>query len=218
MRESIKLVIFDLDGTVLDTREFLYQGFEHAIKSHKLPHKSRADLDHVISTTKYLPEAYALLGIHDNVEEIIKTHISYRSQNLHLIKTFPEVIETLSHIKTAGIKITALTNRLKQLHESLEITGVKKYLDLLITKSDIIYPKPHPEGIEKILSHFSIPKNQALIVGDTEDDIIAGKNAGIKTVAVSYGFGAYRIKKSNPDYLVNHFSELLQIIVQTNTR
>lgn len=212
MGEPIKLIIFDLDGTILDTREFLYQGFEHAIKTYKLPHKSRPELAHAISTTKYLPEAYALLGIHDNVEEIIKTHLAFRSQNLHLIKAFPGVKEILRHIKSAGIKITALTNRLKQLHESLEITGVKKYLDLLVTKSDITNPKPHPEGIEKILSHFSIPKNQALIVGDTEDDIIAGKNASIKTVGVSYGFGSYRIKKSNPDYLIDHFTELIQII------
>lgn len=208
-----KLIIFDLDGTILDTREFLYQGFEHALKTHHLPHKSRAEIAHVISATKYLPDAYALLGIKDNIEEILKTHLIYRSNNLHLIKVFPEVIETLKKIQSKGIKIAALTNRLKHLHESLEITGVKQYLDLLITKSDIVNPKPHPEGIEKILAHFSIPKNQTLIVGDTADDILTGKNAGITTVGVTYGFGAYGINKSNPDFLIDHFSDLLQIIL-----
>lgn len=212
MGEQIKLVILDLDGTVLDTREFLYQGFEHAIKVYNLHQRTRAELDHVISVTKYLPEAYALLGVKDNVEEIIKTHLAFRSKNLDLVKVFPDVIETLDHIHSLNIKIAALTNRLKHLHETLDITGIKGYLDLLITKNDITNPKPHPEGIIKILIHFSITKNQALIVGDTRDDIITGKNAGIKTVGVTYGFGSNDIRKSNPDYLIDKFPELLKVI------
>ncbi len=207
----IKAVLFDVDGTLLDTTEFIMGAFEHTLKTHGVPAVARHEIAKLVGGP--ILKIYKTLVPDKPPEELFETHASHQMEHLHTIKVYPQVLETLKKLKKHTLKIGAITNRTgRNARKSLEITGLMPFIDYLLTKDDVQNHKPHPEPILKALAHFKIKPSEAIMIGDATPDIEAGKNANVKTIGVTYGFGKDIIKDAKPDYLVDSFEEILPII------
>jgi pyrophosphatase PpaX len=77
-----------------------------------------------------------------------------------------------------------------------------------VTGTDVTNHKPDPEGIFLALNNLGIRSKNVIMIGDTAPDIEAGKNAGVKTIGVTYGFYGRKVTECNPDYVINNFSEI----------
>lgn len=203
--------LFDADGVLLDTWNFVFGGVEYNVMLHKRSYPS----DEAIKKAqgRLIHEFYKVLlpGIDSQV--LVENHMKFQEENLHLIKLFPKTKTTLKKLKSLGFLLGVISNRL---HESLvyclETTGILNYFDVLLAPEDVVNPKPHPDHILTALKQLGVKPKDAYVVGDTNEDILAGKNAKVKTVGVTYGFMGQEIKRCQPDYLINDIAELPRIL------
>ncbi|MBI2039828.1 HAD-IA family hydrolase [Candidatus Microgenomates bacterium] len=206
-----KAVLFDLDGTLVDTAEFIYQAYEYALSFHKLEVVKREALAPLIGHG--LEVIYQTIAPKGDHKSLVDTHISFQEERFHLIKSFPSIISVIRKLKNLGFKIGVVTSRMKNTSKTLKASGMNEDLfDVIVTGDQVSNPKPHPEGVIIALKKLNIKPDNALMVGDATADIEMGKNAGVKTVGVTYGFGGKNIAKSNPDFVIDDLEELLKVL------
>lgn len=208
----IKAVLFDVDGTLLDTSEYIYQAFEHSLKSVLGIKLDRSKIREVLG--KPLVQCYEKLVPSQSISELSFAHKEFQNKNSHLAFAFPNAKETLSKLHQKGLLIAVITSRARESATvTLEQAGLMKYIDLFIGIEDVVAPKPDPEGINKALAQFGILAQEAVMVGDSDVDIMAGKSAGTGTIGVSYGFHGEKIGTHNPDKVIK---SLLEILTELN--
>lgn len=206
-----KAILFDIDGTLLDAKQFIFKAFEHSLLTNYQKQISWKDL--LPLSGKSLVSCYQQLVPAGDIEILCQTHHNFQLQNLHLAAPFPSSIKTLKKLRQRKFKLGAVTNRSgNTVIKTLQLSGLAKYLDIVITADDVKKQKPHKEPIIKALKLLEVKPHQAILVGDTEVDVLAGKNARVQTVGVTYGVLGKDIKKHNPDFIVNDIEELLDIL------
>lgn len=209
-----KAVLFDIDGTLLDAWDFVFDAVKYAIstKSHKLTNISDEDIKRAMG--RPLAEFYKTIVPKLDPSVFSKTHREFQEQNFHLIcKPFPKTKNTLKKLKEAGFLMAAVSNRSRgSLINSLDESGIAEFFGAVICPEDVINPKPHQEHLLTALKKLGAKSENAYMVGDTDQDILAGKNANVKTIGVTYGFFGKDIKKHNPDHLIDGIEEVLKIV------
>lgn len=208
-----RAVLFDIDGTLLDTFDFIYGAFEHAMTLHgvPLPAEGRSGFADVMGGP--LEECYARLAPGCDPHDLALAHRNFQASNLHLAKLFPGTLETLEFLKGKDCKIAAITTRsIRTSVRSLEQTGIDRYFDVVLSFEDVENVKPHPEPVLKALSMLGIGAHEAMMVGDTYADIVAGKEANVFTVAALYGFGGQRLRELKPDAAIDSIADLQKLL------
>lgn len=207
-----KAILFDVDGTLIDTWDFVIGAFKYTLAFYGHPIPS----DKVIKSIMGKPLLKFYRAAFPNIMDVTnfaKTHQDYQVGKFDLGKPFPKALQTFKKLKTSGFLLAAISNRTrKSLLTSLEIADFLKHLDLVVSAEDVENPKPHKEHIFAALKQLKVKAQHSYMVGDTPDDIEAGKNAGVKTVGVTYGFFGQSIKEYKPDFVINKIEELLEII------
>lgn len=206
----IKAVLFDIDGTLLDSHELIRRSFEHTLKTQGVV-LGENDMRWLMG--QHLDLAYKELFPKKPVGEIVAIHRDYSIANQHLIQVFPETKEILEKLKDLNIHIAAITNRQHWPGVNLfEEVGFDKFFEVVVCADDVVNPKPHPEPVLKALSHFSITPDAALMVGDSESDIKSGRDAGVRTVGVTHGNLQHPVKDHAPDHVISSLLELLDLL------
>lgn len=206
----IKAILFDIDGTVLDSHEFIYAAFQYTLKKHQ---RIVAEDLIIKASGKPLLEFYQFILPDDDAEAMAQTHKDWQEDKHHLAKPFSKVVETLKQLKKKKIKLAGVSSRTStSLVKSLKTHDVYQYFDLVLGFDDVKNPKPHPEQLLKAMKALKVKKTETLMVGDTEKDIQAGRAAGVKTVGVLYGWLGENIKHSRPDFVIDNLEQLLKVI------
>lgn len=208
----IKALLFDFDGTLLDTNELILQTFM-AILDEKFPGQfTKEDCVRFIGPS--LKQTFDELTPFESDEMVAK----YRAWNeLHhdeLVQEYPGVVEGLKKLHAAGIRLVIVSTKVhKNVLRGLDVLGVRDLFEFVIGSDDVEHVKPHPEPIEKALSLLGVDKDEVMMIGDNSHDIEGGKNAGVKTVGVAWSLrGAEFLKSFNPDYIIEDVSDLLSIV------
>jgi phosphoglycolate phosphatase len=217
---SIKLVIFDLDGTLIDSRLDLVHSVNAAIR-----HIGKPELpEHLIAS--YVGDgAPALiqraLGGETVDEALIRKGLEffltyYRDHKLDHTTVYEGMESALCQIRDSGNGVprnmAVLTNKpVNPSRAIVEALGLKPYFFQVYGGNSFETKKPDPEGALKLLSESGVRPEHAAIVGDSHTDIETGHNAGLWTVGVSYGFAPQTVTDAHPDVLVDHPHELAEL-------
>ncbi|TDF97013.1 pyrophosphatase PpaX [Paenibacillus piri] len=209
----IQTVLFDLDGTIVDTNELIIQSFLHTFEGITPEPITR---EHIIPNMgRSLVDQMKFFSGREEVEDLVQ---KYRAYNLdkhdELVTEFPGVKETLAKLHTAGIKLGVVTSKVRITTEmGLRLCGLYDYFGTIITVQDVNNPKPDPEGIRKALQLLGSDIEGAMMVGDSHYDIEAAHNAGIPCAAVAWSLkGMEYLNSYNPTYIINDIRELLPIV------
>lgn len=220
---SIKLVIFDLDGTLIDSRLDLVHSVNAALR-----HIGRKELpDHVIAS--YVGDGAPILiqralGDETLDEATIRRGLEfflsyYREHKLDHTTVYPGIVEALAGIQNSSNgrprKLAVLTN--KPVIPSRAIVDALKlapYFSQVYGGNSFATKKPDPEGALRLLEEIGVPPEQAAMVGDSHTDVETGHNAGLWTVGVTYGFAPQTLPDSSPDVLVDHPRELAEVFAK----
>jgi phosphoglycolate phosphatase len=214
---SIKLVIFDLDGTLIDSRLDLVHSVNAALR-----HIGRPELpDDVIAS--YVGDGAPILiqralGGETVDEAVIRKGLEfflsyYRSHKLDHTTVYPGIAEALAAIQNSanGVprKLAVLSNKpVVPSRAIVEALGLGRFFSQIYGGNSFPTKKPDPEGARKLLEEYGVQPQQAAIVGDSHVDVDTGRNAGMVTVGVTYGFAPHTLQDEPPDVLVDHPSEL----------
>jgi pyrophosphatase PpaX len=210
MLNQTKAFLFDLDGTLLDTFDFIYGAFENTYSKHGIEPLSHDQIRHLMGGP--LESVYHAMAPEYDAALLAETHRAFQAAHTHLVKLFPDTLQVLDELKRRDMKIAAITTRSNRSSiRSLEVTGIAKYFDMVISAEDVQNHKPNPEPLFKALKFLRVEPQDAVMTGDTGADIMAGKNAGTKTVAALYGFGGETLIELNPDYLIQNLGSLLRL-------
>ncbi|MBX9765177.1 HAD family hydrolase [Patescibacteria group bacterium] len=208
---GIKALLLDVDGTILDTREYIFQATEHAFAENGLPVPTREMMAKAAgkSFDEYI---FFLAGTRDiNPLPIQTSHRVFQLERLDLSGPFPGALEVLTELKSRGYKLAAITNRGRTTGQpTLAHAGIAPLLDVTLFSEDAPELKPSPVPLQIALERMHLVPEEAVMVGDADVDIEAGKRAGVKTIHATYGFhlGAGTIEA---DMTLDDIKELLTL-------
>jgi len=221
----IKLIVFDLDGTLADTGQDITNALNYAlepfgVRKYSLE-ETKAMVGSGISTLleSLLPTAPPIPplvrggkeGVANAKEAAISRFLDYYDN--HLIDntyTYVHVPETLA--KLTGYKKSVISNK-REIYSKrvLEGLNIMQYFDLVWGSDSVREKKPSPVPVLDMLKHFNVSDREAVLVGDSNYDVEAGKAAGIKVIGVTYGFRSREFLK-DADYIIDSFDEVLNIL------
>ena len=211
---DIQAVIFDADGTILDTREFIIQAFEHSLDTHGHPVPSRS---HMMATVAgiMLDDCYVRLAPDGDVIALCDTHRSFQQDRYDLIVAYEGLDDVIAILRKDGIKLGICSSRGKTLKPSLNHMKIGHHFDVVIDAHDVKRHKPHPEPVLKTLELLGVAPGHAVMVGDTPADIGAAHAAGLAlAIGVTHGFGTREMfEAANADRIIDSLRELPALVL-----
>jgi pyrophosphatase PpaX len=209
----ITTVLFDLDGTIVDTNELIINSFLHTLEGLSEKIFTRED---IIPHMGYsLIEQIKFFTGLEQVDDLI---VKYRKFNLEkhdeMVKEFPYVREVLEQLQAAGIKMGVVTNKMQiTTVMGLKLCGLDKFMDTIVTVDDVPQGKPDPAMVRLALNRLQIPAEQALMVGDSQYDILAARAAGVASVGVAWSMkGEEHLRQYDPTYMIHDMRDLIEIV------
>ena len=212
MKNNINTILFDLDGTLIDTNELIISTYLHTLEKYFPGKYTREDVLPFLGPT--LHDVFGKMDP-DRVEEMV---VEYRTYNLEnhdaLVKEFVGVMETIETLKEKGYKLAIVTTKREDVaFKGLRLMKLDSYFDVMIAYDHVKKVKPDPEPIFLALEKLGSKPEEALMVGDNFHDVLAGKNAGTKTAGVAWSIkGREYLAKYEPDYMLENMTDLLSIL------
>ena len=214
--ENIDTVIFDMDGTLLDTLEDIKDALNRALKIYGKKERSLEDVRKFVGNGARELVKRALDG-EDFIREfddILDEYVTYYKEN-SLIKTAPYdgIIEVLKELKNRDYKMAVVSNKpdgaVKELTEKL----FPNLMEVAIGESDDIAKKPAPDMVDEALKQMGVSKDSAIYVGDSEVDLMTATNSGLPCISVLWGFREKEILvEKGAQIFVDNPAELLELL------
>jgi phosphoglycolate phosphatase len=207
---EITLLIFDLDGTLVDSKLDLALSVNAMLAEMncaQLPHEQIATyVGHGVSNL--IRRALGDAATDDSVERGLEFFLAYYRQHmLDNTVTYPGVREALEELKDRQLAV--LTNKPVRFSQEI-LVGLDLAQDFafIYGGNSFAQKKPDPVGVVKLMGDMNAPTRQTLIIGDSDTDVLTGRNAGVWTCGVTYGFGANSFEETPPDLLLDDLREL----------
>ncbi len=218
----IKLLIFDLDGTLIDSSHDITDAINHAVRPLGIRPLTVTEIKEMVGSgiTKLIEDLISTEKIvldskqpYNLKEEAVNRFLEYYSAHLLDNTTaYPQVKETLS--KLGRYKKAVISNKREGFSKMvLEGVNLLEFFDVVLGSDSISERKPSPVPVFEVLKRLDVSKSETVIIGDSNFDIEAGKAAGVKTVAVTYGYRSKEALKE-ADFMIDKFGELLNILPQ----
>lgn len=209
----IKAVLFDLDGTLLDTNELIYKSFYYTFKEGLNLELSKDKITSMFGQP--LQDSFKDYAKEEEIDNLIKMYREY-NENLHdnMCDAFLGVNELLNELKRRDIKIGIVTSKRDILaRRGMQIANIIDYMDVIVTPECTDKHKPNGEPAIYACNKLNINPKEAIMVGDSHFDLMCGKDAGCKTCGVKYtALDIKRLEEVNPDYFIDEPMDLLDFI------
>jgi pyrophosphatase PpaX len=209
---GINTLLFDLDGTLIDTNELIISSFLHTLDIYYPNQYKREDVLPFIGPPLY--DTFVKMDP-DRVEEMITTYRKYNHEKHdELVTEFDGVFDTVKILHEKGLKLGIVTTKMrKTVDMGLKLTKLDQFFDVIVALDDVKNAKPDPEPVLLALKRLDSKPEEAIMIGDNYHDILAGKNAGTKTAGVAWSIkGKEFLASYEPDYMLEHMSDLLKIV------
>jgi len=183
----IRAVLFDLDGTVMDSTDAIVESHFHTFDTLGLPRPAR---DLIIGTIGFPMEKQVPMMTDHDPEVFIPIYRAwYEANSPAMTVLLPGVEETFADLHGRGVRMGFVTSKKRAAAEMLmEHLGALHYMDARIGPMDVTHHKPHPEPVEKAMAQLGVRPEETAFVGDMHFDILAGQAAGALTLAVTTGY------------------------------
>lgn len=213
-----KLVIFDLDGTILDTLDDLADSLNFALSSVGYPVRSSDEVRRMVGNgirrliERALPQECPT-DLTDRVFDAFKRY--YKDHCALKTAPYEGIPELLGELKASGMKLALLSNKADFAVQSLCAHYFGGLFDLALGEREGIRRKPAPDAVNEVLGHFGIDRSSAVYVGDSEVDVETAKNAAIDCIAVDWGFrDRADLRSQGADRIVSSADELRRLLTE----
>ncbi|KMY51794.1 pyrophosphatase PpaX [Peribacillus loiseleuriae] len=212
MNSKITTLLFDLDGTLINTNELIVASFLDTLNYYYPDRYKREDV--IPFNGPPLFETFHSIDP-ERAEEMV-TH--YRKHNLEhhdlLVTEFDGIYETLKMLKESGYKLAIVSTKISAVvMKGLQLTKLDEFFEVIIALDHVEKAKPDPEPVQKALALLGSSPEESIMIGDNYHDILSGQNAGTKTAGVAWSAkGREHLEQYNPDYILEKMSDLITIL------
>lgn len=217
---SLKAIIFDLDGTVLDTVADLAGAVNAALSKNGFPEKSHGEVMSFVGNgtlkliERALPEEHrdpqTAERVHSDFSEYYSLHFADKT------KPYEGIPELLKKLKNAGYRLAVSSNKPDRFTKELIEMFFPQIFDIVIGSSEVIPRKPDPTGEYSILAKFGISPFEAIHVGDSDTDVKTAHNAGVICLACAWGYRPKEVlMAADADFIVEKVSEMEKFFEKT---
>lgn len=209
---KLKCVIFDIDGTLTSTNELIFAAFNFITK--KYFNKSMTDKE-IIAMFGPTEDTILEQWFPEKHEEIKKEYFNFYLENHRMAALYDGILELLKTLRDSNFTLAIFTGKGRSTSLiTLQELQVLNYFEFIVTGSDVVNHKPHHEGIEKILSYFSLERDEIIFIGDSTADIKAAQASNIAIASVIWdSYEKEAVKKLNPHLCFEGVRELSQYLM-----
>lgn len=211
--KMIRTVLFDLDGTIIDTNELIIETFLHVLRD-KTP--SPFTREHIIpSMGLTLEEQIRIFTGQDQVDELVAAYREYNvTRHDELVREFPYVKEVMANLHASGIQLGVVTTKMRATTErALRMFGLIDYLSTIVTVQDVDHPKPHPEPVLRAVKALQANPAETIMVGDSPADILSANAAGVISCGVAWSLkGEAVLRQYEPRHIIHDMRDLYALV------
>jgi pyrophosphatase PpaX len=213
---ALRTVLFDLDGTLIDSVRLILDSYHHTLATHGLPPRSDEEWLRGVGT----PLSAQFAEWRDTEGMLDALIATYREYNLkhhdRMVTVYPGVVDVVQALKREGIATGLVTSKNRSgALRGLTLARLESLMDVLVCADEVENPKPHPEPVEKAVRLLDADPASTVYVGDSIHDMRSGRAAGVRTAAALWGpFGRSHLEGAQPDYWLEKPEDLLAMVRQ----
>ncbi len=213
-----KLVIFDLDGTILDTLDDLHNSVNFALKSNSLPERSKEEVRAFVGNgIRLLIER----AVPDNTSDTLTDSVffdfkeHYKIHSCDNTKPYEGIIGMLQKLRVAGLKTAVVSNKADFAVRNLVQQYFVGLFDFAVGECENVEKKPAPDSVINVIKHFDMNLSDVVYVGDSEVDIMTALNANIDSIIVDWGFRDKEFLLNNKaEFVVSSVNNLTDVLIR----
>ena len=216
---TTRAVIFDLDGTLVDTAPDLMAATNHVLSLLRRRPITMPEVRTFVGRGARVLIERGVAATGDAIDEASLTYYHaeflrhYEGHTADRSKIFPGAVALLRRLADSGIKAGVCTNKPEGLsRQLLDALDLSRFIGAVIGPDTIGIAKPHAAPYLEAVRRLGVAPQQSIMVGDSEVDILTARAAGVPVIAVTFGYTAKPVSEYGPDYLVSHFDEIWDIL------
>lgn len=209
---GVAAVLFDLDGTIIDTNELIIQSFLYALQGIVPDGFGREQI--IPYMGEPLPsQLQRFSGLEDVVALVGKYREGYAGRQGEMLGLFPGVAEVIRQLHRSGIRLGVVTTKMRDTAiQTLELMGLLEAMDCIVSLSDVTHAKPHPEPVQLAISQLQADPLRTLMVGDSSVDIQSAAAAGVTPVGVAWSLkGESVLRQAGAAHIIHEMADLLAL-------
>ena len=210
-------VIFDLDGTLLDTLEDLCDSTNFALSRFSYPERTLSEVRAFVGNGigKLIERALPNGVSNDDYSAVLEEFKSHYALNCNnKTKAYTGIYDMLDALKTSGIKLAVVSNKVDSAVKALCERYFKGYFDVAVGEREGVRRKPAPDSVIAAMDMLGAEKADTVYIGDSEVDVETAANAGVELIAVSWGFRDRDLLEKSSDFkIVDTVSEILELVL-----
>ncbi len=207
-------IVFDLDGTLVDTAPDLTNALNDVLTRHGHPPVPAASIRSSVAfgARAMIEEGLRRAEASDDVDRMLAEFLAHYEANIAAESLpFPGAVTALKTLAAAGAKLALCTNKREDLTlKLLEALALDGYFDAIAGRDTFAVAKPHPDHLTGVIARAGGNPAQAVMVGDSEVDMATARAARVRTILVSFGYAGAPLDALAPDAVIDHFDELAQ--------
>lgn len=206
-------IVFDLDGTIVDTAPDLTNALNDALIRRGHATISQKTIRSAVGSGArvMVEEALRRAGADENIDQMLTEFLIHYEANIAVeSRPFPGAVASLETLAAAGAKLAVCTNKREYLtRKLLDALGLRHYFHSVAGRDTFAVSKPDPGHLTQVIALAGGVPSRAIMVGDSDVDLRAAKGASVRSILVSFGYATEALHKLAPDATIDHFDELM---------
>lgn len=214
-RRARPAVLFDLDGTLIDSLELLVRSMQHAFAGYPGPAPDVGTWVSYIGRTLWWQ--FSQFAPESEIPALVQRYRDFQTANLHrLTRCYDGIPLLVARLHEDGHPLGVVTSKIERIaRQSLDVVALSPFLDVVVGADSTVLHKPDPEPVRFALERLALTPGQAVFVGDSPFDVLAGNAAGVATVAVTWGAASLEaLLAAAPTHVAGSVDELDRLLAQ----
>ncbi|MFM1813851.1 MAG: hypothetical protein RLZ98_546 [Pseudomonadota bacterium] len=214
-------VVFDLDGTLIDTAPDLVAAANRSLAELGLPPVSAATIKPFVGygARRMIVEGLRASSVElddGEVDRLLEIYLEHYAENIAVeSRPFPNVIGEIEAMRKAGARIAICTNKREDMSRRLiTALGLDRHFDAIVGRDTLPVCKPHPDHLLETIARAGGDRNRAIMIGDTETDIATARAAKVPVIAVTFGYSPVAVGSYAPDVTLDNYSGLSRLAAE----